>query len=1242
MGSADSSLLRNISKVLVANRGEIAVRCIKACRELGVRSVAVITHADATSLHATLADEAVLLPGDDGTAYTDGEAILDICRRTGAEAIIPGYGFLSENVEFADTVSSAGITFVGPSSQSIKAMGLKHEARAIAEAADVPVIPGTQLLPSAREATEAARALGFPVMLKATGGGGGMGLQICHTEDEVEKAFATVESRASTLFKNSGVFLEKYYPRSRHIEVQVAGNGEVVVAFGERECSLQRRHQKVVEECPSPFVERNPGLRERMLAAAVDYASQLRYKSVGTVEFLVDDETADFFFLEMNTRLQVEHGITELCYGVDLVHLMLQQADYERGGQLGIPSDVLKGLGRPRPLGSAIEARVYAEVPLRDFAPSPGVFQYVNWPEGDGVRVDTWVRSGQRITPLYDPLIGKVMVHSPDGRVAAQKKMLAALADTALQGTQSNLEYLSRVVESEMFANGNTLTNSLSTFKFKSCSLQVLDPGVFTTIQDYPGRITVGYGVPPGGPMDDLSGRAANILVGNEPEVELLEITLAGPDLLFHEAAIVSVCGAELPLTLDGEPRPMWSRIIVKQGQRLKVGKVIENGLRAYLALKGGLPEIPKFLGSKSTAPELAFGGLQGRKLQTNDILALPPQSGTWAAAATPLSLPPEAIPDFTSKSVDVYCIDGPYGSDDIVTPEGRETLYETEWLVSHNSGRSGIRLEGPRIKWARTSGGGGGSHPSNVFDYGYPNGGVNFTGESPIIFAHDRPDLGGFVCPTTVCSGEMWKVGQLKAGNTVRFLPTTYDNALKITQKKDAYLKALAALARGDACDIPSLDVEFGDETSSSILHQTPPSGTRPRVTYRQGGDTSIIVEYGDQVSDLRNTACVQLLAKQLAAADLPSVRGDPNFSSLTVRFDPFQTEQSRLLQQLVDFDGRIGETAGIKIAARQVRLPICLDHSELRDSAQRYMDNIRPSAAYLPDNVEYLRKNNALASRSDVFDSLLKTPWLAVAVGFYVGTPIMFPLDPWRLLTGQKYNPSRVSTPSGSVGLGGSLLCVYNIAAPGGYQLAGRTLGGWDTSGNRPGFSSERPWLFNHLDLIKFHEVSEDEYDKAQRDFEAGRYVFDISETTLDMDEYIAKFDAANRDPEYRAWRERQAAAARELGEEEQRLFGEWTAEKSLQSNGSADEDDDVDSGRAVLVESPVDANVWKVLVKPGDVLERGQTVAVLEAMKMEINLVVGEDQAGAVVVKISQPPGSVVSPGTAVVRARRELEN
>ncbi|KAK1987217.1 urea carboxylase [Colletotrichum cereale] len=1223
--------LRNIKKVLVANRGEIAVRCIKACRELGVRSVAVYTDADATSLHVLLADEAIALRGND--TYTDSDVILDVCRSTGADAVFPGYGFLSENVAFADAVATTGFVFVGPSSASIRAMGLKHEARSIAEAVNVPVIPGTSLIPSTHEAIKDAKKLGFPVMLKATGGGGGMGLQICYDEQDVPKAFATVESRAGALFKNSGVFLEKYYPRSRHIEVQVFGNGAEVVAFGERECSLQRRHQKVIEECPSPFVERIPGLREKMLRAAISYASQLEYKSAGTVEFLVDDETAEFFFLEMNTRLQVEHGITEMCYGVDLVHLMLYQADYEREGRLGIPSDELRGFQQAHPRGSAIEARVYAEVPLLDFAPSPGLLQHVSWPQGDGVRVDTWVKSGQQITPLYDPLIAKIMVHSPDGRADAQRKMVGALVRTALQGTQTNLQYLLQVLQSDNFLKGNTLTNFLAAFQAEVCAMQVLSPGVLTTVQDYPGRATVGHGVPPGGPMDDLSSRAANILVGNDAKVELLEITMTGPELKFHESAIVAVCGTQVPVTVDDEDRPMWSRIVVKRGQTLKIGSVFGDGLRTYLAVKGGFPEVPLYLGSKSTAPELVLGGLQGRKLQTNDILALSPETAAWAAAATPFSLPLGAIPDYNVS--EVYCLNGPYGSEDILTTEGMETITSSKWTVSHNSSRSGVRLEGSRLKWARTTGGGGGSHPSNVFDYGYPNGGVNWTGEYPIIFSRDRPDLGGFACPLTICSAEMWKVGQLKPGHAMHLRLATFENAMEMTRRNEEYLKSLAALVDGKETEVvaPPRSV-FGPQKTTSILHTAQAHGDHPRVTYRQGGDTAVIVEYGEQVADLRNTICVQILKEKVVVRGLVGVRCEPNLATLTVHYDPLQIHQSDLLSELMKLDESIEEIVGIKLAVRELSLPLCVDHPTIKEATERYMESIRRTAAYLPDNVEYLRRNNALETRREVVDSLVKTPWLTVAVGFFVGTPIMFPLDPKYVFTGQKYNPNRAYTPSGSVGLGGSLLAIYPIAAPGGYQLMGRTLGTWDMMGTRPGFSPSRPWLFNHFDMVRFREVSKEEFDQAERDFEAGRYVFEISDGVLSMDEHVATFDAAARDPAQQEWRKRQIAAAKEMGELEQRLFGEWAEAKAAEVSSQEEGGGDAASADAMTVESPMSANVWKVLVKVGDVLEKKQTVAILEAMKMEIKVVASEAQAGAVVTKIARPPGSVVGPGTPIV--------
>jgi acetyl/propionyl-CoA carboxylase alpha subunit len=349
------------------------------------------------------ADEAVLLAGSNATAYTNEDNIISIAKEKQADAIIPGYGFLSENSHFARQVAEAGLVWVGPSPESIEAFGVKHVARGLAEKADVPIVPGTKdLVADADAAAKAAEEIGFPIMLKATGGGGGMGLITCNTAQEVRDGFQMVQSRGETLFKNPGVFLEAFYPASHHIEVQVFGNGQgQAISFFERECSIQRRHQKVIEECPSPFVEKHPELRSKLGDAAVRLAESIKYGSAGTVEFLVDDKSSNFFFLEMNTRLQVEHGITELCYGVDLVELMFKQADAQLAGKGGLDGDSLKKMQPDGPSGAAIEARIYAENPLKDYAPSPGLLQKVDFKNVPGSRVDTWVFTGARITPNY-------------------------------------------------------------------------------------------------------------------------------------------------------------------------------------------------------------------------------------------------------------------------------------------------------------------------------------------------------------------------------------------------------------------------------------------------------------------------------------------------------------------------------------------------------------------------------------------------------------------------------------------------------------------------------------------------------------------------------------------------------------------------------------------------------------------------------------------------------------------------
>lgn len=394
----------------------------------GIQTVAIYTEPDSASQHVAQADESRLLSGDATRAYLDSDQIISIATSTGAQAIIPGYGFLSENASFARSVVQAGLVFVGPSAQSIEQFGLKHTARELAVNAKVPIVPGSRgLLTSVEDALRAAKELpSFPVMLKSTAGGGGMGLQTCNDEDELKKAFGTVQSRGEALFKNAGMFLEKYYPAAHHIEVQVFGNGQGNVAtLGERECSIQRRHQKVIEECPSPFVaQKKPDLRQKLCTAAKSLAESVNYASAGTIEFLVDDQSGDFFFLEMNTRLQVEHGITEAVFDVDIVGLMLQQADAQLAGKGGLAAATIEDLEHRcrEPKGHAIEARVYAENPVKNFAPSPGLLQKVEWRELSGTRIDTWVRAGITVSPNYGESHSKLEPHvsGPCSRYCSQ------------------------------------------------------------------------------------------------------------------------------------------------------------------------------------------------------------------------------------------------------------------------------------------------------------------------------------------------------------------------------------------------------------------------------------------------------------------------------------------------------------------------------------------------------------------------------------------------------------------------------------------------------------------------------------------------------------------------------------------------------------------------------------------------------------------------------------------------------
>ncbi|PSK51622.1 Methylcrotonoyl-CoA carboxylase subunit alpha, mitochondrial [Elsinoe australis] len=1234
--------MEKIKTVLIANRGEIAVRFAKTAKKLGVRTIAIYSNADAASLHVTAADDAILLPGSDSTAYTDSEAIIGLAQEHKADAIFPGYGFLSENADFARSVKGAGLAWIGPSPEAIEEFGVKHVARELAEKAGVPIVPGTKgLVVSEEDAVASSEKIGYPVMLKATGGGGGMGLITCNNPEEVKKGFQMVKSRGQTLFKNPGVFVEKYFPASHHVEVQVFGNGMgQAIHFGERECSIQRRHQKVIEECPSPFVEKHPGSRDKLCSAAVRLAESIKYGSAGTVETLVDDKTGDFFFLEMNTRLQVEHGITELCYNVDLVELMIKQADAELAGSGGLEASYLQSLQPKEPSGHAVEARVYAENPLKGFSPAPGLLQDVKWAESSGSRIDTWVFTGAKVTPNYDPMIAKVMHHS-NTRGEAVEGLLSVLCDSRVSGPPTNLDFLTEVMRSTDFKTGNTITAFLDSFKYTPSVIDVLSPGAYTLIQDLPARPSVGKGIPQSGPMDSVAFQIANMLVGNYRKTAGLEITLSGPELHFIGAAVVTLTGASMEFSLDGKPVQMWQRIHVKPGQKLKIGKTLAGGCRSYLAVYGGFPSVAEYFGSKSTSPLVAIGGYQGRQLAPGDLLSI--VKDIPEGLSTPAELPNRLIPEY-GNDWEVMAMVGPH-SDGYFLPEDIEMIYSTKWKVSHNASRSGIRLVGPVPKWARKDGGEGGSHPSNLVEYGYPLGALNWTGDDPCIFPVDCPNFGGFVSSTTIIRAEWWKMGQIKAGDSMQYKRVTLDEALALRKDNDAFLDAIEhALESGGSLDgVKPINAHFKPSTDggNAIIWQREAQGQQPLVRYRQGGDDHLIVEYGNEQFDLNHRCRVTALEKALHSPLAPSflkshlINTVGCCTSITLFYNGALLPRSDLVSHLQTLESQLGDLSATKVPCRIFRLPLSFESKQQTEAIQRYMETQRPHAPYLPDNLSFVARNNAF-SPDELKHIYLHGQFMAVVVGFFCGNTVSLPVDPRQRMSCPKQNPSRVFTPEGTVSWGGSCMSLYPVDSPGGYQMTGRTVPCFDYYGWKKGFERARPWLFRDFDILTYKRVSEEELDRVLARFRSGRYEFEFEESVFDMEVHNRLLKETGE--EVRGIRERQRKAQEEMIRAEEESLVRWREEKSKNKVDEGTVDQLLDDPDITSVDAPVDANVWKIEVKEGDVLKAGQTVAILEAMKLEINVNAQEGmKEGVKVEKLLVLPGETISAGGRIALLR-----
>ena len=1171
-------------KILIANRGVIACRIARTLKSMGIQSVAVYSDADRHSLHVAAADEAVRIgPAPAVESYLRGEVILEAARKSGAQAIHPGYGFLSENADFAQACADAGIVFIGPTAAQMRAFGLKHTARELAAANDVPLLPGSGLLANADDAIAEAARIGYPVMLKSTAGGGGIGMQLVWREDELQSAFQSVERLAKSAFKSGALFVEKYVEAARHIEVQIFGDGRGnVVSLGERDCSVQRRNQKVIEEAPAPGL--TDAQRKQLAATAERLGRAIGYQSAGTVEFVFDSSNGQFYFLEVNTRLQVEHGVTEEITGIDLVEWMVKQA----AGELDLSNSQATFSGH------SIQARIYAEDPGKNFQPCSGLLTVATFPKN--ARVENWVANGSEVSPYYDPMIAKVIVKG-DTRENALVKLRAALDETQLAGIETNVPYLRQIAADETFSAGRQTTRYLSTLKYAAQSIEVLEPGIQTTVQDHPGRI--GYwhvGMPPSGPMDALAMRLANRLVGNAAGAAALEITLTGPTLKFNCDATIAIAGATFDVRLNEQVLSIWQRHAVKPGDVLIVAGVIGAGARCYLAIAGAI-QVPDYLGSKATFTLGQVGGHGGRTLRSGDVLHI----GDSATSSKKLpDIDRSAIPRYDTRWT-IGVLYGPHGAPDFFTDADVEMFFATDWQVHYNSSRTGVRLIGPKPQWARRDGGEAGLHPSNIHDNAYAIGAIDFTGDMPVILGPDGPSLGGFVCPAVVVKAELWKVGQLKPGDTVRFERLSLQQALSRAATQESVVAQLTRSAE----KISSVPERVVDD---AIIQRNESDRDNVAVTYRIAGDDYLLIEYGPLVLDLNLRFRVHALMEALQAENIRGIIDlTPGIRSLQIHYDSARLALTALMDILRNVEKMLPAIHAMEVPTRIVHLPLAWNDSQTQLAIQKYVQSVRKDAPWCPSNIEFIRRINGLASIEDVQRTVFDASYLVLGLGdVYLGAPVATPIDPRHRLVTTKYNPARTWTPENAVGIGGAYMCIYGMEGPGGYQFVGRTVQMWNRYRETTDFREGKPWLLRFFDQIRFYPVSEEALLDMRQDFLHGKFNIKIEEQTFSLSDYN-KFLATN-EPDIARFKTQQQTAF-----EAERDRWKATGQADFAGDSVTDEAPEnelVLAPGARAMASPVAGSLWKILVKPGERISAGAPLMIIESMKMEINVTAFED--------------------------------
>ncbi|WP_077214948.1 urea carboxylase [Bacillus dakarensis] len=1197
-------------KVLIANRGAIASRIIRTLRKMEIQSVAVYTKADQDSVHVELADEAILIgEGAAKDSYLNAELILKTALETGAEAIHPGYGFLSENAGFARACRENGIAFIGPAPEQIELFGLKHSAREMAVKANVPLLPGTPLIHDLEKAVKEADNIGYPIMLKSTAGGGGIGMRICQDEEALREAYDSVCRLAATNFNNGGVFLEKYIEKARHVEVQIFGNefGEVA-ALGERDCSAQRRNQKVVEESPAPLL--SASVREDMLNAAKRLAQEVGYRSAGTVEYLYDPEAEKFYFLEVNTRLQVEHGVTEEVLGIDLVEWMVKEAAGELRGLDSLYS---------APKGHSIQTRIYAEDCLNNFQPSGGQLDQVHFSKK--ARVETWVRDKINVTSFYDPMLAKIIVHA-ETREEAIAKLREALEETRVYGVTTNLQYLESLLKEESFQSGHVHTQMLKDFAPAENAIEVLDGGIQTTVQDYPGR--VGHwdvGVPPCGPMDPFAFRIGNKLLGNENSAAGLELTLRGGSYKFRGEMSICLTGADMEAKLDDIEVPMYKVVRVKTGQVLSFGEAAK-GMRTYLLVAGGL-DMPQYLGSASTFTLGGFGGHGGRALRTGDVLRV-----NKGSEAVEVELPEIQQPKH-AREWTIGVIPGPHCTEEYLLPDYLDSLTENSWEVHFNSSRTGVRLIGPAPHWAREDGGEAGLHPSNIHDNAYAVGTLDLTGDMPILLGPDGPSLGGFVCPVTTASAEFWKIGQLHAGDKIRFQLLTLEEANELRQAQEEFLEGI-----GEGYfekELPSLPAETKPFSPDyPILVQR--TDSRFPMTIRADGDENILIEYGEMELNLLLRFQVHALMEAIEAhGGIPVIDMTPGIRSLQVHIDAGKMSVVTLCEIIEELDRSLPPLEEMEVASRIVRLPLSWDDPATQLAIDRYQKNVRPDAPWCPSNLEFIRRVNGLKEIEEVKKVVFDANYLVLGLGdVYLGAPVATPVDPRHRLVTTKYNPARTWTPENAVGIGGAYMCVYGMEGPGGYQFVGRTVQMWNKLRETRSFKDGKPWLLRFFDQIQFYPVEADELLEMREQFLRGEFDIEIEETTFKLKNYLAFLDSIKDSAD--AFKKTQQTAF----DAERERWRELGLDEYISEHEAAEPVEEELSEGAEAVRCTLPGSVWKVLVAQGDEVKKGDTLIIEESMKMEFPQVAPFD---GYVHSVHVAPGEEVHAGQLIVSMTKE---